>query len=172
MKLVFICLALILCMTGCTAPAAQTTTVASSAAEITTTAAAEAVLPESSEQVADAAAVEAALGLIVALPDKAENAAYHIDGNITYTCFTFEGVEYYWVMGQQLPAPEFDEAELPHVNRTNWMDYPYTVYWNDAGEGHAVWEDTLQKTTCHLFAMEGTDGDKLAELTVMLLPAA
>ena len=52
------------------------------------------------------------------------------------------------------------------------MDYPYTLCWNDSGEGHAFWEDTLQNVNCHLLAMEGADGEKLAELAVMLLPAA
>ena len=74
------------------------------------------------------------------------------------------------MMGEQLP--EFNGEEMPHTNRTNWMDYPYTVCWNDDGEGHAIWEDTLQNAKCHLFALEGADGDTLAELAVMLLPAA
>lgn len=172
MKLLLLCLAVMMCAAGCAAPTAQApqSSVETTTAVVTATTAA--VLPENAEETADAAAVEAALGLLIDLPAQAENVSYYIDGEVAYTGFAFEGTQYYWIMGKTLPEMELDENKLPHREEKDWMDYPYTVCWNDAGEGHVLWEDTLQKVNCHLLAMEGADGEKLAELAVMLLPAA
>ena len=180
MKILLLCMALILCLTGCAGNPAAATTTASPTATAETTAAVEETIAatpintEKSEQVEDAAAVEAALGLIMKLPGKAEALQWYVDqdGQAAYVSFIFEGTTYWWMMGTKLPEAKFDEKEYPQVNRTNWMDYPYTVYSNDQGAGHVLWEDTLQKASCHLFALDGTDAEKLAELAVLLLPAA
>ena len=175
MKILLLCLTLIFCLCGCAGePAANSSVTTTQAAETTTqpTTVAKPTVPAQGEAVADAAAVEAALGYIMKLPAKAEQVSWYVDAEAeaAYVSFVFEETAFFWMMGEQLP--EFNGEEMPHTNRTNWMNYPYTVCWNDDGEGHAIWEDTLQNAKCHLFALEGADGDTLAELAVMLLPAA
>ena len=102
MKLLLLCLAVLMCAAGCAAPTAQMpqSSVETTTAVTTTTAA---VLPEGAEAMTDAASVEAALGLIIDLPAQAENATYHMDGDVVYTGFVFEGTQYYWILGKTLP---------------------------------------------------------------------
>ena len=174
MKLFALLLALALGLTACTAPAAETTTPEATAETTTAAETAPAVdepaLPEGFAPAEDADAIEEQLGLLFTLPQRAEDVTLGVvDGKYAFAAFAFEGATYQYSMGLEAVHPA--DGPYAHEEEADWMDFPYTLLWNDDGSGAACWSDPTTGAACQLTA-QGVTRDTLAEMAVLLLPAA
>lgn len=120
---------------------------------------------------ADDLTVSDAFGYVIRAPKQASESLRGIsaDGKTLLIFFMFEDTAYTFTVSSELSESTgaYDETE-----DAQWVGFPYTLNWSNDGSGKAEWRSEQYALMYRLTCESGTDHDKLAEISVILLPEA